>query len=145
VLTMGCAVAFSLQIIFMGRATRRYPFQQVATMQVTLCGALMLFTLPVMEKSYATWSSTVVWAIVITGLLNTAAAFSIQAWAQQFTPPTHTALIFSLEPVFAWVTSYLVLGERLGRRTGLGAVLILGGVLVAELLGSGETVDQEVG
>jgi len=75
-------------------------------------------------------------AIIITGLLGTAAAFTIQAWAQQFTSPTHTALIFSLEPVFAWVTSYVALGERLGVRGGLGALLILAGVLISELLGS---------
>jgi drug/metabolite transporter (DMT)-like permease len=83
-----------------------------------------------------TWSSRVVFAIVITGLLGTAAAFTIQAWAQQFTSPTHTALIFSLEPVFAWITSYIVLNERLGFRAGIGAALILAGVLISELLGS---------
>ena len=56
--------------------------------------------------------------------------------AQQFTSPTHTALIFALEPVFAWLTSFIILGERLGIRPALGALLILTGVLISELRGA---------
>lgn len=143
-LTIGCAVLFALQIIFMGRAMRKYPFQQIAVIEAAVCALLMFVTVPAVETIYATWSSMVIGAILITGLVNTAAGFTIQAWAQQFTPPTHTALIFSLEPVFAWMTSYVVLKERFGMRAGIGAVLILAGVLISELLGS-ETVEQEVG
>jgi len=78
-----------------------------------------------------------VWALLITAIFATAVAFPVQAWAQQFLPPTHAALVFALEPVFAWVTSYVVLGERLGVRASIGAVLIMAGVLVSELMGSG--------
>jgi len=77
----------------------------------------------------------VIATVLITGILGTAVAFTVQAWAQQFTPATHTALIFNMEPVFAWLTSFIVLKERLGLRAGLGAMLILTGVLVSELLG----------
>jgi drug/metabolite transporter (DMT)-like permease len=72
---------------------------------------------------------------LITGIFGTAVAFTVQAWAQQFTPATHTALIFTFEPVFAWLTSFIYLKERLGVRAGAGALLILAGVLVSELLG----------
>ena len=81
-------------------------------------------------------SPIVVAAILITGILGTAVAFTVQAWAQQFTPATHAALIFTLEPVFAWLTSFIVLNERLGLRAGAGALLIIAGVLVSELLGN---------
>src|SRR5206468_7886069 len=92
--------------------------------------------IPLMQGVDALWSARVIWAIIITGALGTALAFTVQAWAQQFTAPTHTALIFALEPVFAWLTSYVVLGERLGLRPGTGAALILGGVLLSELKGT---------
>ncbi len=143
VLTMACAVAFALQIITMGRATACYDFQQVATVEAIVCAALMFLTIPVVENTYANWSAIVLWAIVVTGLLGTGVAFTVQAWAQQFTPPTHTALIFSLEPVFAWATSYVVQHERLGFRATLGAVLILGGVLLSELKGSSAAPREE--
>lgn len=136
VLTLGCAVSFAWQIIFLGRATQAHRFEQIAFLQTAICAVLMFLTIPVLESPQVIWSSRVVWAILITGLLGTAAAFTVQAWAQQFTPPTHTALIFALEPVFAWLTSYVLLGERLGARAGVGAFLILGGVLLSELKGS---------
>jgi len=135
-LTLACAVSFAFQIIFLGRATERHPFAQIGFLQIATAAVLMGPTALLFEHPHIVWTPAVAWAIVITALLGTAAAFTIQAWAQQFTSPAHTALIFSLEPVFAWVTSYLVLGERLGMRAGIGALLILAGVLMSELLGS---------
>ena len=135
-LTLACAVSFGFQIIFLGRAIERHPFAQIGFLQIATSAVLMGIAAPIMERPHIVWSSRVIWAIAITGLLGTAAAFTVQAWAQQFTSPTHTALIFSLEPVFAWITSYFALGERLGVRAGIGAILILAGVLMSELLGS---------
>ena len=90
----------------------------------------MIISAPILERPHIVFSGQVLWAIAVTGLLGTALGFGAQGWAQQFTPPTHTALIFSLEPVFALGTSYVVLGERLGFRAGAGAAMILGGVLL---------------
>src|SRR5437868_7886790 len=139
-LTLGCALSFAFQIIFLGRATERHPFEQIGFLQIATAALLMGLTAPLLEKPHITWSPRVIWALVLTSLLATAAAFTIQAWAQQFTSPTQTALILSLEPVFAWITSYVVLGERLGLRAGIGAVLILAGVLISELLGSSSPI-----
>jgi drug/metabolite transporter (DMT)-like permease len=75
----------------------------------------------------------VICAILVTGLLATALAFTIQAWAQQYTTSTRTGLIYMLEPVFAWITSYCIMGEGLSGRAAAGAALILGGVVLVEL------------
>jgi drug/metabolite transporter (DMT)-like permease len=75
-----------------------------------------------------------VWiALAVTSLLATALAFTIQTWAQRWISPTRTVLIFAMEPVFAWVTSYLIAGEVLPRRGVVGAALILSGILMVEL------------
>jgi drug/metabolite transporter (DMT)-like permease len=74
-------------------------------------------------------------AIGICSVFATAIAFAMQMWAQQYTTPSHAAIIFTLEPVFAVITSYLVIGERLSRRSMLGAVFVLIGILIAEWLG----------
>jgi drug/metabolite transporter (DMT)-like permease len=143
-LTIACAAAFACHIILLGKATRRHAFQQIAVLQTVVCALLMWLTVPVLEHAHAVWSGRVVWAILITGLLGTALAFSVQAWAQQFLAPTHTVLIFALEPVFAWLTSMIVLGERLGLRALAGAALIMIGILVSELVGSSaETKELE--
>lgn len=83
-------------------------------------------------------------ALAITGLLATAAAFTIQSWAQQHLAPAHTALLLTLEPVFAWLTSFIFLGERLGSRSLLGALLILAGILLTELLSAAPISEHPV-
>jgi drug/metabolite transporter (DMT)-like permease len=136
VLTIFCAIAFTFQIIFVGRATQRFPFAPIVVIEALACAVLTAASAPLVEHPHIAFTSQVVWAILITGLLGTALGFGVQGWAQQFTPPTHTALIFSLEPVFALITSYIVIGERLGLRATLGAALILAGVLLSEVLGA---------
>jgi drug/metabolite transporter (DMT)-like permease len=140
VLTLGAAVVFAFHIIFIGHVTQRHRWQQITVIQVAVIALFMILTVPVAEKVTVVWSARVFWGIGITGFLSLAFAFSVQAWAQQFTPPTHTALIFSLEPVFAWITSFLFLGERLGLRSGVGALFILAGVLMSEEKGSAESM-----
>jgi drug/metabolite transporter (DMT)-like permease len=143
-LTIGCAICFTFHVIFVGRASQRFPFEQVAFLQVATAAVLMTISTPLLEHPYFHATPTVIAAILITGVLCTAVAFSIQSWAQQFTPATHTALIFTTEPVFAWLTSFIYLHERLGLRAGAGALLILGGVLISELLGQVEKPDDEL-
>jgi drug/metabolite transporter (DMT)-like permease len=134
-LSIACSIAFAFHIVLLGRASRRFAFEQMAVLQISVAAILMAATAPLMEQAHLRWSGTVVATVLITGIFGTALAFTVQAWAQQFTPATHTALIFTLEPVFAWLTSFLYLNERLGFRAGVGALLILAGVLVSELLG----------
>ena len=134
-ITLGAPITFAAHIYTLGKLTQRYPFKVISVLQVVAAAVLMTATIP-LETPRMSLTGQAVFAILFTGLVCTAAAFSIQAWAQQFTPPTHTALIFALEPVFAALTSYVLLGERLGARGTVGAILILGGILVSELKGS---------
>ncbi len=142
-LTIACAFAFAFQIVFLGRGTQRFPFEQMAVLQIAVAAALMVISAPFLEQPHLRLNQTVIATILITGVLGTALAFTVQAWAQQFTPATHAALIFTLEPVFAWLTSFLYTNERLGYRAGVGAVLILAGVLLSELLGGVSQPDPE--
>lgn len=143
ILTIACAFAFAFHIVFLGRGSQRFPFAQMAVLQVAVAAVLMAVSAPLLEQPLLRLNTTVIATILITGVLGTALAFTVQAWAQQFTPATHTALIFTLEPVFAWLTSFLYLGERLGLRAGAGALLILSGILVSELLGAVARPDAE--
>lgn len=139
-LTLGAAVVFAFHIIFIGHMTQDHRWQQITVVQVIVTALLMICTVPLAETVSVAWTPRVLWGIAITATLSLAFAFAIQAWAQQYIPPTHTALIFTLEPVFAWMTSFLILGERLGARAGWGALCILGGVLISEEKGSAESM-----
>ena len=49
-------------------------------------------------------------------------------------PSTHIAPVLILEPVFAWITAFTILNERLGMRPASGALLILAGIALTELV-----------
>ena len=131
-LTLSCAVAFAIHLLTLTRGNH-IPARTLGTMQIVFAAVAMLFFLPLDPHPQLHWTRTVVAALVLTAVLATAAAFTIQSWAQQHLPASHTALIFTLEPVFAWLTSLLFLGERLGPRALTGAGLILAGIALAEL------------
>ena len=132
VLTLGCAVAFAGHIVTLGHFSEKMSFEALSLIQVAtavvLAGALFWWV----EPARIAWRANLLAAILVTGLLCTAWAFTVQAWAQQYTSSARTALIFTLEPVFAWLTSYFFVGEGLSARAAAGAALILGGVLLVE-------------
>ena len=140
-----CAVTFALHIVVISHYSPLIGFQTLAVIQVATAATLGIVSFPFFEPLRFHLSGTVAAAVLVTGLLATALAFTTMAWAQQFTSATRAALIFALEPVIAWVTSYLLMGERLPARGKLGAVAILAGVLLVEFksAGSGAARDPD--
>jgi drug/metabolite transporter (DMT)-like permease len=133
-LTLGCAFGFSFHLIALAHFSPRFPYEQLAILQVGFCAVVMALTLPLFEKPHVVWTPRVFVALGIAAVLATALAFTVQAWVQRVVPATHTALILALEPVFAWLTSFLVTGEKLHGRSFGGALLILAGIGLTELL-----------
>lgn len=132
-LVTGCAVAFALHIVTLGHFARAADTGTLAVTQIATCAVLAAVLFWWVEPIHVRWSARVWVALAVTSLLATALAFSLQTWAQRFSTPTRTALVFALEPIFAWVTSWLVAGETLTGRTLGGAGLILAGIVLAEL------------
>ena len=133
-LTFGCAIGFAFHCIALSHISPRIGFRPLAVLQVGFCAVFMALSLPLIEHPHIHWTLRLVIALAIAAVLATAAAFSIQSWAQSVLPPTHTALLLTLEPVFAWITSFLIMGERLGLRPASGALLILAGIALTELV-----------
>jgi drug/metabolite transporter (DMT)-like permease len=140
-IALGCAVMFALHVIFIDRYVERHSvgalsFLQVATTAVLATLAIPLLSAAGWETPRLVWSGQLVFAVLITAIGSTVIGFSFQTWAQQYTPPTHTAIFISLEPVFAVMTAWIVAHERLGSRVLFGAGLILLGIVLAELKGA---------
>jgi drug/metabolite transporter (DMT)-like permease len=132
-ITLGCAFAFALQIVFVGRFAPRsaavnLTAAQLATVAVASVACALAAEQPTLYLPAEVWA-----AAVFLALAGTAFALIVQSMAQRFTSATHTALIFAAEPVFALLFAVLLAGERLGARELLGCALMLAGMLVAEL------------
>ncbi len=147
-ITLFCAVGFACHIVALGRYAPRFGFASMAVRQIVAAFVFLLVAAPIAGGlGWASldirWSAGLLFALGVTAVLGTALAFSVQTWAQQYTSPTHAAVLFSLEPVFAAAFSYFMVGERLGGRGLLGAGLILAGVLVTELAGNSSPAGAE--
>ncbi|MDA8234899.1 MAG: DMT family transporter [Clostridia bacterium] len=134
-LILACAVAFAGHIIAVGKFTNTMDTGVLTTIQIGVAGLLCGIAGLVLEPIPAAVSREVWWGLVYMGLAATAGVLFLQTWAQKFTTPTRTAIIFTLEPVFAAFFAYWFLAEALTGRMIVGGVLILAGILLAELKG----------
>ncbi len=132
-LSLLCAVLFALHIVVIGHFASQVGYQSLAVIQVAVVAALAAGSTLFVEPLRFRFTPGVAAAILVTGIFATALAFTTMAWAQQYTTATRAALIFALEPVVAWLTSWYLTGETMGNRGIAGAVLILAGILLVEL------------
>ena len=132
-LTLVCAAAFALHIMVLGHYSGKVSVELLSLGQVATTALIALGAFWWAETPRIRWSPGLITALVVTGLLATALAFTVQTWAQRHTGPTRTALIIATEPVVAWVASLLLAAERFSARGLAGGLLILAGVVLAEL------------
>jgi drug/metabolite transporter (DMT)-like permease len=143
-LVLICSVIFAFHVILISKYSSRFSVGALSLLQVVTTAIFSLAAVPFasrigLEIPRLTITLRLAGAVFVTAALSTAVAFSVQIWAQRYTTASHTALILTLEPVFAAITSYLVLGERLGARALTGAGFILAGIVLAELKGPIQT------
>lgn len=133
ILVLFGAVGFALHIISItkfggGRDPMALTIVQLLT--VTVCSAVIS---AYVDRPLPPLPRETLYAAIFTGVLATAVAFLAQTALQRYTTPTHTALIFAAEPVFAAVFGVLLGGDQLPARAIIGGMLILGGMLISEL------------
>jgi drug/metabolite transporter (DMT)-like permease len=141
-LTLACAAVYAFHIALTGRYARRSPPTALVTVQLLITAVLAAAFAPLgpmrLHSTASLWG-----AVALTGVLASAVAISLQAWAQARTSPVRAALVFSLEPVFAAALSAGLGREPLAARGLVGGAVIVGGVLVAELGATRRQVGQE--
>jgi drug/metabolite transporter (DMT)-like permease len=131
-LTLGCAAAFALHIVGLGRWAASFDAFALAVVQLLAVAVLCLALAA--PGGLAAPPDLGVWgALLLTALAATALAFVVQTWAQAHLPPTRAAVVMTMEPVFGGLFAVGVAGERLGPRTVVGALLVLGAMVLTEL------------
>lgn len=132
-LLLGCAVAFSIQILCVDFFANKLDFLRLNCINCLVCGVLsgivMLFT------EDPTWRGMqgACGAIAYAGILSMGIAYSLQIAGQKDLPPAAASLVMSLESVFAVLSGWLILGERLSKWEGLGCVLVFSAVILSQL------------
>ncbi|KAB2331201.1 DMT family transporter [Cytobacillus depressus] len=127
------ALFYAIYIIVTDKLTKNVDSITLGILQLGFTGAWALLLSLFLEEPHLP-NTTESWiSILALSILCSAIGFIGQTAAQQYTTPTHTGLIFSLEPVFAALFAFIFVGEVLQAKGYLGAVLVLVGILTTKI------------
>jgi drug/metabolite transporter (DMT)-like permease len=131
--TLITAFVFGGHIVAVTELSRRHDARRLVWLQLAGTTVAAAVAAALLESVRVEWSPDLVGALVFTGVIATAAALVWQMRAQREMSSARAALLLCFEPVFATITSWVWLGERLSVTQWVGAGLILGGMILAEL------------
>jgi drug/metabolite transporter (DMT)-like permease len=132
-LTLLCAAALGLHIALLSRYAAGHDAAGLTFAQILAMAILFAALWPV--AGTVELPPPEVWvALLVTGLLASAVAFYIQTFVQQRLSAARTAVILTMEPVFAALFGYWLAGDRLVAVQIAGAALILSALFVGEVL-----------
>jgi drug/metabolite transporter (DMT)-like permease len=132
-LTLLCAAALGLHIALLSRYAASYDAGALTLAQILSIALLFVIVWPFFAP--ITLPTPEVWvALLVTGLLASAGAFLVQTTVQQHIPAARTAIILTMEPVFAALFGYWLAGDRLVAVQILGALMILSALVIGEVV-----------
>ncbi|HZF57215.1 MAG TPA: DMT family transporter [Rubrobacter sp.] len=132
-LTLLCATALGLHIALLSQYAAGHDAGGLTLAQILTMALLFVVVWPFFEP--VSLPPPGVWvALLVTGLLASAGAFLVQTTVQQRIPAARTAIILTMEPVFAALFGYWLAGDRLVAVQILGAALILSALVIGEVL-----------
>ena len=135
-LTVACAVVFAVYPLVLEKITRRNPLGPLAVTQFGVVAVLSLPSLVLDPPSARELTGEPLVAVLIAGVLATAAAFAAWLYAQRHLSAVEAGVILSLEPVVAAALSVALGVEPWTAALTIGGLLVLAAMLVTELGGS---------
>lgn len=126
-----CAISFAVYVVWVSFETPRHDSIQITTIQLFTVGVTAAVGIPFsgdipMPAGYNVWE-----AILFCALFATTFSYTVENHYQKFIPETEAGIIYSLEPVFAAVSAWVLLAEIPTLRIWIGAVMIMTGMLIA--------------
>lgn len=132
-LTLLCAMALGLHIALLSRYAAGHDAGGLTLAQIIAMALVFVVVWPFFDP--VSLPPAGVWvALLVTGLLASAGAFLVQTTVQQKIPAARTAIILTMEPVFAAIFGYWLAGDRLVVIQIAGAALILSALVIGEVL-----------
>ncbi|MBL8753553.1 MAG: DMT family transporter [Planctomycetes bacterium] len=138
-LQVGASISYAGHVLLLSKYGRSAPIAAFAFVQLTFVAAvgtvaaLLDGGLPATPGRPIEWHTELVLAIAYLGVFATAVGIGVQSKVQHKVPSTHLALLFALQPLFAAVCGWAMLGEELSALQLLGGAGIVGGVVITSL------------
>lgn len=129
---LGTALAYALYIVYLGEIAAHHKPLVLTALQIIVV-ALLSWGWAVPElRVLKNLSSSDIFALLYLAIFATALVLWLQALAQRVVPAYAAALIFALEPVFAAIFAYFLLGEMLSPQGWLGGALVVLAMIIGE-------------
>jgi drug/metabolite transporter (DMT)-like permease len=142
-LVLGSAVAWAGHAVGVGYFAGRHPSVLLSLSQMGATAAFHLVA--VIPIGFRVPDTGQVWLmLLITGLLGSGVAYTLQVIAQETVTATRAVIILAGESVSAAAISYVWLGERLDPHQWAGALLVLGAMALSELRARRGDLEAEV-
>jgi drug/metabolite transporter (DMT)-like permease len=132
ILTLLGAIAFSFQILLVDKYGKEVDAGLLTSLELFVVGLLAFVPAIGIERLQFEMNVFVVGAILFTAVFSTAIAMWVQNKMQPYTNPTHAAIIYLAEPVFAAIFSAFI-GDKLTGKSLAGGLLILLGTLIISI------------
>ncbi len=137
-LTLASAFLFAVHIILIDIYSRKIPIPILVSLEIFFIAILASLALPIENNLTLAIDNTKLdykfWlGVIYTSLFATILTSQIQAKYQKSVSATRAGVLYSLEPVFAFILAYFVLGESLSLIGGIGCALVLSGIILSEL------------
>lgn len=126
------ALFWAIHMIVLSKFASKFEALTFSVGQLFVCGILNFGVGFIVEPTMQ-FDSAILFAIGYTAFFSLGLCYSLQIWAQRHTPPADAALILSLESVFAVLSGWLILNERLVTMQIIGCALIFIAVLLSQL------------
>ncbi|WP_313070533.1 DMT family transporter [Lacrimispora sp.] len=127
------ALFYAIYIIVLDRIAKKEDTLLISIIQLGVASFLGTIFMLCLEKPSLPQTAEQWGAILGLGLICSAYGFVIQPIAQRYTSSEKIGLIFSLEPVFSAILSFIFLHEILDIKGYIGAVLIFSGVVFSQV------------
>ena len=132
-LLLGCALAFAVQILFVDIYANQVDPLRLNCLNSLICavlsGVIVLFAETPTWESIRACSGSLAYA----GILSMGIAYSLQIIGQKHVEPATASLLMSLESVFAVLSGWLILSERLTLWEGIGCLMVFGAIILSQL------------
>jgi drug/metabolite transporter (DMT)-like permease len=127
------AFFWAFHVLLIDYLAKRANPLHIACLQFFACSVLSLLAAVGFERIALSAIVPATIPILYGGVLSAGVAFTLQVVCQRTSPPSHAAIVMSLETVFAALSGYLILHERFTPRDLLGCVLMFSGLMVVQL------------
>ncbi len=132
-LTLICAILFSLHIIVVDRYTPEVNAIEFSSLQFFVCGIINIICMLSFEDFSFEVIKTCTIPLLYSGLFACGIGYTLQPIGQRYAEPTTASILMSLESVFALLSGMVILGDKPTFAELLGCLVMFSAIILIQL------------